>query len=192
MRGWRSVLVVVLLLASASVAPAQTLVKDVRAAIAANDLPAADALVAQYRAQRGTTPEALAGLSWTARGALNAKQYDRADTLARDTEALVLPLLKTQPLTSEPNLVVALGAALEVQAKVLAETNQRASAVTYLRKQIATWRNTPIHMRLTKNLNLISLEGQKAPALSAREFLGPRMPDMKGRDRKSTRLNSSH
>lgn len=160
---------------------AQTLVRDVRAAIGRNDLAGADALVVGYRAKSGTTPEALAALSWLGRGALTAKDYDKAERYARDTERLTLDALKTQSFASDSNLATALGAALEVQAKVLAETGQRASAVAYLRTQITKHRNTPIHMRLTKNLNLISLEGQTAPKLTAKEFLGPPMPDMKGR-----------
>ena len=63
---------------------------------------------------------------------------------------------------------------------MLAETGQRASSVKFLQDQIVKYRSTPIHMRLTKNLNLISLEGQPAPKLTAKEFLGPAMPDMKG------------
>jgi thiol-disulfide isomerase/thioredoxin len=163
-----------------AIAPAQTLVRDVRAALATNDLAAADALVTKYRAASGTTPEALAAMSWLGRGALTARDYTKAEAYARDTEKLTLERLKTQPLTSDPNLVTALGAALEVQAKVLAETGQRASAVVYLKDQIAKYRNSPIHARLQKNLNLISLEGQPAPRLTAKEFLGAPMPDMKG------------
>ncbi|MGC4082714.1 MAG: TlpA disulfide reductase family protein [Vicinamibacterales bacterium] len=162
-------------------ASAQTLVRDVRAAINRNDLAAADALVSTFRAQSGTTPEALAALSWVGRGALGLKDYDRADRIARETERLVLETLKTRTLGSDPNLVVALGAALEVRAKVLAETGQRASAVKYLQDMIGRYRHSPIHARLTKNLNLISLEGQRAPALTAKEFLGPKMPDTKGK-----------
>jgi len=161
-------------------ASAQTLVRDVRAAIGRNDLAAADALVSTYRAQSGTNSEALAAMSWLGRGALAAHDYDRADRTARETEKLTLEKLKTQTLASDPNLVTALGASLEVQAKVLAETGQRASAVKYLQDQIKKYRQTPIHARLTKNLNLVSLEGQPAPKLTAREFLGAPMPEMKG------------
>ena len=182
MRAMRVVVtgVMALVLAGSS-ASAQTLVRDVRAAIAKNDLAGADALVAAFRAERGTTPESLAALSWTARAALAAKQYDRADRIARDTEALVKEALKSRTLKAEPFLQTALGAALETEARVLSDQGQRVSAVKYLQTQIALWRNTPIHQRLTKNLNLISLEGQPAPALTAREFLGPAMPNMKGR-----------
>lgn len=162
-------------------APAQTLVREVRAAIARDDLAAADALVARARAEAGNTSESLAALSWLGRGALTAKRYDDAVRYARETERLTLETMKSKALASDPNLVIALGAALEVQAKALAETGQRASAVKYLNDQLAKYRNTPIHARLTKNLNLIALEGQPAPRLTAREFLGPPMPDTKGR-----------
>jgi thiol-disulfide isomerase/thioredoxin len=159
---------------------AQTLVRDVRAELNKNDLAAAEALVAAQRAASGDTSEALAALSWLGRGALAARAYDKADRYSREAERLTLEKLKTQTLASDPNLATALGASLETQAKVLAETGQRATAVKFLKDQIATYRNTPIHARLAKNLNLISLEGQPAPKLSAREFLGAPMPDMKG------------
>jgi thiol-disulfide isomerase/thioredoxin len=180
MRSARLVFTTLVVVLIPVVAVAQTLVRDVRAAISRNDLPAAEGLVTKYRAESGTNSEALAALSWLGRGALTAKDYSRADRYARETEKLTLEKLKTETLGSDPNLVTALGAALEVQAKVLAETGQRASAVKYLEDQIGRYRNTPIHARLTKNLNLVSLEGQPAPKLTAREFLGAKMPDMKG------------
>ena len=181
MRAWRLCLVPLFILSLPLAAPAQTLVRDVRAAIARSDIRAADALVASARASKGNTPEVLAGLSWVSRGALNVKDYDAADKYARETERLVVQALKAQTLASDSNLVTALGAALEVQAKVMAETGQRASAVKYLQDNIKRYRNSAVHMRLTKNLNLISLEGQKAPALTAKQFLGPAMPDTKGK-----------
>lgn len=182
MRTWRlGVVVSTVLLCAPLTASAQTLIRDVRAAIARNDVSGAAGLVSAHRASAGTTPEALAALSWVGRGALAAKDYDAAERYARDTEKLVLEALKSRSLGSEPYLATALGAALETQAKVMAETGQRASAVKYLQNNIRTYRNSPIHMRLTKNLNLISLEGQRAPRLTAKDFLGPKMPDLKGR-----------
>lgn len=179
MRALRHVVIAVCLVSLPSVLGAQTLVRDVRAAIAKNDRAGAEALVQRARAESGTTPESLAAMSWLGRAALAAGDRAAADRLARETERLTLVALKTTPL-KDPNLTIALGAALEVQARVMSDGGQRASAVLYLQQQITKYRNTPIHMRLTKNLNLISLEGQPAPKLSAREFLGAPMPDMKG------------
>ena len=180
MRAPRLVLLSAILALTPVLVSAQALVKDVRAAIGKNDLAGADALVSKYRAESGTTSEALAALSWLGRGALAAGNLDTAERYARDTERLTLEKLKTQSLASDANLATALGAALEVQGKVLVESGQRASAVKYLQGQIVKYRGTPIHQRLTKNLNLISLEGQPAPRLAAREFLGPPMPELKG------------
>ncbi|MFN7983803.1 MAG: TlpA disulfide reductase family protein [Vicinamibacterales bacterium] len=179
MRKLLVVLATVLVASVASPASAQTLVKDVRAAIAKNDMAGAETLVRTYRAQSGTTPEALAALSWIARGALAAGDRATADRFAHDTERLTLEALKTKSL-SDANLAIALGASLEVQSRVMSDAGQRVSAVKFLQAQIAKYRNTPIHARLTKNLNLVSLEGQPAPKLTAREFLGAPMPDMKG------------
>jgi thiol-disulfide isomerase/thioredoxin len=182
MRGTRLLLLLVAMLGAApTTGSAQGLVRDVRAAINRNDLSAADALVAKYRAESGTTSEALAALSWLGRGALAAGDLTAAERYAREAERLTLDALKTTTLKADANLVTALGAALEVQGRVRADSGQRASAVRFLEDQIAKYRNTPIHARLTKNLNLISLEGQRAPRLSAREFLGPPLPEMKGR-----------
>lgn len=179
MRALRFVVIAAWLVSLPSMLVAQTLVRDVRAAIAKNDLTGAEALVETYRARSGTTPESLAAMSWLGRGALAAGDRRAADRFARDTERLTLVALKTTPL-KDANLTTALGASLEVQARVMSDGGQRASAVRYLQEQIAKYRNTPIHMRLTKNLNLISLEGQPAPKLTAREFLGAAMPDLKG------------
>ena len=180
MRGFRLLLLAAMVASLPSVGAAQTLVRDVRAAIGKSDLTAADALVAAFRAQSGTTPEALAALSWLGRGALAAGDRVRADRYAKDTERLTLEALKTRTLAAEPNLATALGASLEVQSRVMSDGGQRASAVKFLQDQIAKYRNTPIHARLTKNLNLVSLEGQPAPKLTAREFLGTPMPVMLG------------
>lgn len=180
MRGFRRVALAAVMVGVSAAAGAQTLVRDVRAAIAKNDLAAADALVVAYRSSSGTTPEALAALSWLGRGALAAGDRAQAQRYARDTERLTTDMLKTRTMASDPNLATALGASLEVQSRVMADAGQRAGAVKFLNDKIAQYRNTPIHARLTKNLNLISLEGQPAPKLSARVFLGPKMPDMKG------------
>ena len=86
MRIARIVLCSALLFATPQFATAQTLVREVRAALTRNDLAAADALVTKRRAEAGTTPEVLAALSWLGRGALTAKDYDRAGRYANDTE----------------------------------------------------------------------------------------------------------
>ena len=147
-------------------------VTEVRVALSKNNLPLAESLVRNYRAQQGVTPEMLEALSWLGRGALAAKQFDQAEAYAEETQRLSLAELKKRPPDAEPHLPLALGAAIEVQAQILSEKGQRSDAVSLLRKQLALYRNTSIRARLQKNINLLSLEGKIAPPLNEHEFLG--------------------
>jgi cytochrome c biogenesis protein CcmG/thiol:disulfide interchange protein DsbE len=169
-------------LLAASAAGAQTsIVADVRAAIGRNDLAAATTLVQAFRAERGTTPEALEALSWVGRGRLAAGDNAGATTVAQDVERSVIVMLANRSLDADTHLPVAMGAALETEAKAMAADGNRAGAVGFLRQQIVRYRATSIRGRLQKNLNLLSLEGEPAPALTAKEHLGAPMPDTRNR-----------
>jgi thiol-disulfide isomerase/thioredoxin len=174
--------VVALVAGNAREASAQsTIVAEVRALIAKNDWPGAERLAQAYRTEKGGTPEALVAMSWVGRGALAAGDNDVAARVAKQTHGLVLQALKSRSLDADAQLPIALGAAIETEAKALAATGQRASAVTYLRQQATLYRTTSIRGRLQKNLHLLSLEGQPALPLTARDVLGARMPDTRGR-----------
>jgi thiol-disulfide isomerase/thioredoxin len=155
-------------------------VTDVRAAIGRGDLAAAEALVERFRATAGDSPDALEALSWLGRGALAAEDYTKAVLYAQRTEELAINALKSRALDLEPHLPIALGAAIETQAKAMVATGQRASALLLLQDQLKRYRNTSIRGRLQKNINLLSLEGKPAPAFTATEFLGAPMPSLKG------------
>jgi thiol-disulfide isomerase/thioredoxin len=150
-----------------------SLVNDVRALIDRQDLAGAERLV-RVQLQTAPTPETAAALSWVARGALNAKQWSHADKLAGETYGIAVNLLKTRKLDSDPWLPVALGAAIEVRSQALAAQGNRAEGVEFLRTQLAAYGGSSIHERIQKNLNLLSLEGQTAPALDLTEWLGPK------------------
>jgi thiol-disulfide isomerase/thioredoxin len=154
------------------------IILDVRGAIAKKDFALGDTYIEKYRSERGVTPEMLEALSWMGRGALAAKQYDKAQAYAQRTQQLALEVLKHQPLDKEPHLPIALGAAIEVQAQVLNARGERGEAIGFLRQQIAAYHNTSIRTRLQKNLNLIDLVGKPAPPLEEREFLGPKPPSL--------------
>ena len=142
-----------------------TLVEGVRESIARNDIPRAAEMIRSYRASRGVTPEAVEALSWMARGELAQKNLVQADKYAQETYKLSQEQVKTHPLLRDPNLQIALGAAIEVEANVLVTRGQRAEAVTYLNDQLKAYFATPLRPRIQKNLNLLSLEGKHAPAL---------------------------
>ncbi|HTZ98288.1 MAG TPA: TlpA disulfide reductase family protein [Terriglobales bacterium] len=150
------------------------LVTDVRTALAQQDFSAANSELQSYRLQRGVDPLYLEALSWMARGYLSANQLDQADSTAKQTESSALQLLQKRSLDAEPHLPLALGAAIEVQAQVLAARGQNSQAAALLRKNLATYRTTSLRARLQKNLNMLGLAGQPAPPLSVTEYLGIR------------------
>jgi cytochrome c biogenesis protein CcmG/thiol:disulfide interchange protein DsbE len=151
------------------------IVRVVRAAINAQDRAGADRLLRDFRATSGDTPEALEALSWLGRAALGAHDLDAADRYASDTYALTVAALSTSSLEN-PHLEIALGAAIEVHALATAERGDRSEAVVYLREQFDKYHDTPIHKRIVKNLNFLSLEGKPALPLDATEYLDRPIP----------------
>jgi thiol-disulfide isomerase/thioredoxin len=162
---------IVLLLSSLAFAD---VIDDVRTALAQRNFTAADASLQKYRAVHGIDPAYLEALSWTAREALAANQLTQADAAAKQTETLARQLLQKRSLDAEPHLPTALGAALEVQAQVLAAHSQNRQAAALLQHALATYGNTSIAPRLHKNLNLLNLTAQPALPLSTDEYLGAR------------------
>jgi thiol-disulfide isomerase/thioredoxin len=151
-----------------------SIIADVRSATARKDFTRAEGAIQAYRAQNGVTPEMLEALSWLGRGALAAKDLDKADGYAVETRKLALEQLKKRKLDDEQHLPIALGASIEVQAHVLAARGQRSEAVSFLRRELETYRGTSIRTRIQKNIHLLSLEGKPAPALEIAQWLGPK------------------
>ena len=75
---------------------------------------------------------------------------------------------------TKPRLPIALGAAIEVQALALAGQGKRSEAIMTLQREIEQYKGTSIIMRLNKNMNLLSLEGQPAFPIESQEWLGPK------------------
>ncbi|OFW30290.1 MAG: hypothetical protein A3H97_09405 [Acidobacteria bacterium RIFCSPLOWO2_02_FULL_65_29] len=163
---------------------AADVVSEVRAAIGARDLDRADEIFTKRRAERGNVPEIIEALSWLGRGALAEGQLDRADRYAREAQQLAAASLGNRALDSEPRLATAVGAGIEVQAQVRGQRGQRSDAVYFLQRQLEIYKDTSIHKRIQKNVNLLSLDGQRAPALDRSEFLGsppPTLEALKGK-----------
>jgi thiol-disulfide isomerase/thioredoxin len=169
-------LMVCVLALSGLAAQAPGVIKEVRAAIAANDFALANKTLAEHRAANGVTPEMLEALSWMGRGALAAKDLESAEKYASETYQLATSQLKTRKLDQEPRLPIALGAAIEVLSHVDAQRGARTEAVSFLRRESAAFQGTSIEKRIQKNINLLTLEGQPAPAIDLSEHLGPKPP----------------
>jgi thiol-disulfide isomerase/thioredoxin len=154
-------------------APARAnIITDVRAAIAKGDFARGESEIQAYRSTHGVTPEMLEALSWLGRGALAAKNLDKADAYAAETRRLALDALKQRDLDAEKHLPIALGASIEVHGRVLDAHGQRSEAVSFLRGELERFRNTSIRTRIQKNLHLLSLEGKAAPPLEVKEWVG--------------------
>jgi thiol-disulfide isomerase/thioredoxin len=165
---------IVLILLLSIAAAARDIIGDVRAAIAQNNWALGESLLQRYQADQGVTPEMIEALSWLGRGALAARQPDRADGYAERTRKLALEQLAHRKLDVEPHLPLALGASIEVQAQAMAGRGERGEAVAFLRRELKTYWMTSIRARIQKNIHLLSLEGKPAPALDVRNWLGPK------------------
>jgi thiol-disulfide isomerase/thioredoxin len=177
------VVAIVAVLAGQVPAPAD-IVSEVRAAIDAGELDRADAILAKRRVEPGAGPKVAEALSWLGRGALAAEEFDRAGRYAREAEQLAAATLGKRRLDDEPRLVTALGNAIEVDAQVRVQRGERSDAVYFLQRELQTYKNTAIHKKIQKNINLLSLEGHSAPALETSEFIGqapPSLEQLKGK-----------
>jgi thiol-disulfide isomerase/thioredoxin len=151
-----------------------SLVNDVRGLIGRNDFAGAERAVRTYQAQTGATSELAAALSWLARGALDAKRFDQAESYAAETRKLALELLRTHKLDDDRWLPTALGASIEVHAQTLAARGERPEAIAFLRQQRGLFGATSLDERIRKNMNLLTLEGKPAPLLEESDWLGPK------------------
>jgi thiol-disulfide isomerase/thioredoxin len=154
----------------------RNIVTEVRGLIAKDDFAAAEKTLVAYFGESGTTPEALEALSWLGRGALAKKDYDEANRFATQTYGLALEALKTRPMDAEPRLPIAIGAAIEVQAHVMAAKGDRSEAVYFLNRELDEYKDTSIRTRIQKNIHVLSLEGRPAPAYEVSEYVGATKP----------------
>jgi thiol-disulfide isomerase/thioredoxin len=173
---------VVLLLVAAGVSGA-AIVGDVRAALGRKDWTGAEALIKTYRNQNGVTPEMTEAHSWLGRAALADRRYDDAERYAAETKRLVLDQLKTKSLNNDPNLPIALGAAIEVQGNVLAARGERDRAVDYLKQELKAYGNSSVvATRTQKNIHVLSLEGKPFPKLDSSQWISKeRVQSLKGK-----------
>lgn len=174
----KSLLIPVTLLAAASAPPRPQIVRETRVSINRGEFDAAVRAVDNYAREKGKDAAWLEAYSWLARARLGAKDYDAAAALAQRTREAALEMLKTRGVDDESSLPLALGASIEVQSQSLHAQGQRAEAVAFLNDELKRWRATSMRTRIQKNLNLITLEGKRAPVIEMKEWLGARPPTL--------------
>jgi thiol-disulfide isomerase/thioredoxin len=136
---------------------AQELVRIVRLKISAGDLHSGIHAAEDYKRSTGVDAEYLNAVGWIARG---AQMFGRAD-LARQYVAE----LRREIPAETPALVVPYGAAIEVEGRLLASTEGRGAAISHFNAELARAKAPALRSRIYKNINLLSLEGQAAPAI---------------------------
>jgi len=172
-----------LLLCRAWSASGQSIITEARSAAAQRNFALGESRIEAYRSRQGVTPEMLVALSWLARGAFDAREFDNADTYAEQTRTLAVQQLKGRNLDADTQLPLALGAAIEVHARVMDARNQRGEAVSFLRRELETYRDTSILTRIQKNIHVLSLEGKPAPPLRIDQWINSKpveLPRLKG------------
>ncbi len=147
-------------------------VAQVQTAVQMKDYATAERMLSVMQSSSGVTPASVLALSWMGRGALGNGDYDRAEKYASETRNEALAQLKHRPLDAEPDLPLALGASIEVNAQALAAKGRRSEAVAFLQQEVNTWHATSIRLRIQKNLNLLTMEGKVAPALDITHYVG--------------------
>jgi thiol-disulfide isomerase/thioredoxin len=156
------------LLVLAIVAPlAAEVIPEVRYKISAGDLTSADAIADAYCQTSGANSECADALSWLARGALIMQEPERTRFYLERTKAMTSELLRKTRVEDDSYLATAIGATIEVQARLLVSQGKTGQAVALLQSELPKWKLWAIEARIRKNLNLLSLEGRPAPALPA-------------------------
>ena len=156
-------------LAALMLAPASaSVVSDMRLKLSAGDLSSAEAIAEDYRRANGANPEYAAALSWLARGALALGRTEDAARYLGETKELTAELLKTKSVDDDRFMQAAVGASIEVEARMLAARGHRDQAVAFLESELPRWKTWWIASRIHKNLDLLTLEGRPAPELETR------------------------
>lgn len=157
---------------AAAVPDRASIVAATRAAMTDGNLAAGHALVEAHEAAHGRSPQSLLAYSWIARVALNTNKLDDAERLAGETYTRGDALLAGRGMDDEPELPIAIGAAIEVLGQSAARAGRRSEAVALLTAEMTRFKDTSLVKRIQKNLHIVSLAGEPAPALSTREWLG--------------------
>lgn len=161
---------VALLLLVCTDLPAADLVRLVRYKLSAGDLASGEAAAEDYKRTTGVDAEYLDAVGWLARGAQMLGQREKASGYAAEVR-------KAIP-AEDPALLVPLGAAIEVEGRLRLAADGRGSALRYWEMQLAGAKDPSLRSRIRKNMNLVSLEGERAPEIGG---AGPRLASFSGR-----------
>jgi thiol-disulfide isomerase/thioredoxin len=160
-------------------------VPGIRNKLAAADLLSAESILEVYIARNGEDGNALMGRSWLARGALLVGDATKAKRYAAEVRARCADSIAhgVDP-AKDGDVEIALGAAIEVRAQLLARSRGAAAAAAYVRGELSHLSGpVALRSRLNKRINLLTLTGHAAPEIVAEDFVGaapPALGSLKG------------
>ncbi|HEX8410528.1 MAG TPA: TlpA disulfide reductase family protein [Thermoanaerobaculia bacterium] len=149
---------------------AQALVGVVRMKISAGDLATGQAAAEDHKRVKGADAEYLSAIAWIARGAEMLGRLELADETLRELREAI-PAENTEHLS-------AYGAAIEVEGRLIHRREGRGAALRYFEQQLTTAQAPSLRSRIRKNINMLSLEGQPAPALGGTTLTGGAAPTL--------------
>ena len=138
-------------------ANAGDLVRIVRYKLSAGDLASGMAAVEDYKRATGVDAEYLDAVGWLARGAEMQRHTELAKQYVSELRAAIP--------AEKPDLLVPLGAAIEVEGRLIATQNGRGAAIKFFEGELARASAVSLRSRINKNINMLSLEGRPAPDL---------------------------
>lgn len=167
---------------SSTATPPPSPVSGIRNKLAAGDLLSAESILDVHKEKNGENGPWLVGLSWLARGAFLLGDYDKARKYTGDVRARCdQKLAAGDSLEKDHDLEIALGAAIETEAQLVARSRGTDAAAAFLRSEITRIKGpVALRSRLYKRLDLLTLVGQKAPDLAPEDSLGGSPPALGG------------
>lgn len=133
------------------------LVRGVRLKLSAGDLATGQAMAEDYKRTTGVDTEYLNAIGWIARGAEMLGRLEAADEAIRE--------LRREIPSEDPKRLTPYGAAIETEGRLILRRQGRGAAIRYFEEQLAAAKATSLRSRISKNINLIAMEGAVAPAI---------------------------
>jgi cytochrome c biogenesis protein CcmG/thiol:disulfide interchange protein DsbE len=148
--------------------------------ISAGDLLSAESILEVYRAKQGEDGPWLVGYAWLARGAQLLGDDAKAERYNREVyENCARRIAGGADLTKDDDVAYALGSAIEVEAQRIAQKRGARKSVEYVRGELGKWNGkVSFRSRLNKRIDLLTLEGETAPALAVEDFVGEPPPSL--------------
>jgi thiol-disulfide isomerase/thioredoxin len=160
--------------------PPPSPLNGIRNKVSAGDLLSAESILEVWRAEHGEGGAYLVGLSWLARGALLLGDPVKATRYAADVRTRCADsLARGVDLNKSHDLEIALGAAIEVEAQLIAREKGARPAANHVRAELARVKGpVAFRSRLNKRINMLTLVGTPAPELAIEDHLGDALPTL--------------